>query len=114
MAPVDVVPDADIEVVEAEEFSPLDHLIPVLREDGGTCECGLWQFYSAICGHVFQTYEARCRRTRNKKNTRTIYCPKTAGRGLISNVQVNAPCLYPRCQNEGEDGIKFLIFYFCK
>jgi hypothetical protein len=103
MAKVDVVPDAETVVVDADGFSPLDYLVPVLRSDGESCRCGMWQFYSAICDHVYQTFEAKCGQTRNKKNTRTIYCPKTSGRGLISNVQVGAPCPYPLCQNPRND-----------
>ena len=98
----DVVPPAEIEVVAVEEFSPLQCIVPVLREDGGSCVCGIWQFYSAVCGHVYQTYDAKCGATRNKKNTRTIYCPKTASWGLISNVKIDAPCPYPLCQNQAE------------
>lgn len=100
---VDVVPPADIEVIEPEAFLPIECVVPVLREDGESCACGVWQFYSAVCGHVYQTYEAKCGATRNKKNTRTIYCPKTARRGLISNIQINAPCHYPLCQNQSDD-----------
>ena len=41
---VDRVPPSDIEIIEVEDFVPLDLIIPVLRQDGNRCECGLWQF----------------------------------------------------------------------
>jgi hypothetical protein len=100
---VDIVPPAEVEVVELEDFLPLRCIVPVLRADGESCACGLWQFYSAVCGHLYQTFDARCGATKNKKNTRTLFCPKTASRALISNIQVNAPCSYPVCQNEAEE-----------
>jgi hypothetical protein len=103
MSNVDVVPDAETKVVDATGFSPLDYVVPVLRSDGESCKCGVWQFYSAICGHVYQSISVKCGLSRNKKNTRTVYCPKTSGRDLISNVQVGAPCQYPRCQKRHKD-----------
>jgi hypothetical protein len=98
MEQVDVVPAADIQILEVAEFLPHACVVPVLREDGESCVCGSWQFYSAMCGHVYQSFDEKCGANRNKKNTRTIFCPKTASRILISNVQVNAPCPYPLCQ----------------
>src|SRR5271154_602920 len=100
---VDRVPPSDIEIIEVEDFVPLDLIVPVLRQDGNRCECGLWQFYSAVCGHLYQTYDSKCGGTRNKKNTRTIFCPKTASRLLISPYQVNAACPYPECQSAAEE-----------
>jgi len=99
----DVVPPADVVIVEPDEFLPINYIIPVLREDGDRCACGTWQFYSSVCNHLYQTYDAKCGATRNKKNTRTIFCPKTASRILISNVQVNSPCPYPACQPQDEE-----------
>jgi hypothetical protein len=99
----DVVPPAGVLVVEADDFLPIHYIIPVLREDGDRCVCGIWQFYSSQCDHLYQTYDARCGATRNQKNTRTTFCPKTASRILISNVQVNAPCPYPVCQDRQDN-----------
>jgi hypothetical protein len=50
---VDVVYPANVEVIEPEDFLPIDCVVPVLREDGESCACRVWQFYSAICGHVY-------------------------------------------------------------
>ena len=47
MAQVDVVPDEDIEVVEAEGFSPLDYLIPEMAKAA-----------SAACGNSILQYVA--------------------------------------------------------
>lgn len=99
---VDVVPLAEVVVVEEGEFLPINYIIPVLREDGDRCACGTW---SSVCGHLYQTYDAKCGTTRNKKNTQTIFCPKTASRILISNVQVGAPCPYPLCQTQNDAAV---------
>jgi len=61
---VDVVPPAEVKVIELLDFLPLRCIIPVWA-DGESCACGLWQFYSAVCGHLFQTFDARCGATKN-------------------------------------------------
>src|SRR2546421_2091826 len=72
---VDVVPPAEIQIIEVEHFLPHDCVVPVRREDGQSCVCGNWQFYSAVCGHVYQSFDEKCGARRTKKNTRTIFCP---------------------------------------
>jgi hypothetical protein len=37
---VDIVPAADVLIVEAAEFKPTNYTVDVLRADGGSCECG--------------------------------------------------------------------------
>src|SRR5436190_11781879 len=61
---VNFVPEAPEQVVEVNDFVPSDLLVDVLREDGGSCHCGLWQFYSNTCGHHYQNYTGRCGRQR--------------------------------------------------
>lgn len=95
---VDTVPDAAVEIVEAADFVPSNHLVDVLRQDGGSCHCGQWYFYSQTCSHVYQVFEAKCGRKRTGKGVRTAFCPQTSTRILTSKVKVNAPCPDAACQ----------------
>jgi len=97
---VDVVPQADEVIIEAEDFTPSRHLVDVLRHDGGSCHCGVWHFYSARCGHIYQEHQAKCGAKRTGRGTKTAFCPKTPNRILISNVKIDAPCPSAACQDD--------------
>lgn len=97
IAQVNVVPEADEQVVEVDDFVPSDLVVDVLREDGGSCHCGLWQFYSNTCGHLYQNYASKCGRQRTGSGVNSAFCPKTSTRTLISKVKVNANCPSRSC-----------------
>jgi hypothetical protein len=91
---VDLVPQAEEVVVEAN-FVPSQHLVDVLRRDRGSCCCGLWHFYSAVCGHLYQEHQSKCGAKRTGKGIKSAFCPKTSSRVLI---KVNAPCPSLACR----------------
>jgi SWIM zinc finger len=97
-AQVDIVPQADVVIVEAADFKPTNYTVDVLRADGGSCECGAWQFLSSVCGHVYKHHDVKCGAKSVGKSNRSAFCPKTSGRILFSNVKVNAPCPAAVCQ----------------
>jgi hypothetical protein len=100
---IDVVPPAPEVIVEAEDFVPTLYLVDVLRSDGDSCHCGTWWFYSATCGHVYQSHDGKCGRNRGGKGVRSTFCPKTSTRILISNVKVNKNCPAAACQDEEQE-----------
>jgi hypothetical protein len=99
-AQVDIVPQADVVIVEAADFKPANYTVDVLRADGGSCECSAWQFLSSMCGHVYKHHDVKCGAKSVGKSNRSAFCPKTSGRILFSNVKVNvnAPCPAAVCQ----------------
>lgn len=95
---VDIVPQANVVIVDAADFKPTNYTVDVLRADGGSCECGAWQFLSSVCGHVYKHHDVKCGAKSVGKSNRSAFYPKTSGRILFSNVKVNAPCPAAVCQ----------------
>jgi hypothetical protein len=96
VALVNVVP-GDERVVEVVDFVPSDLIVDVMREDGGSCNCGQWYFYSSTCTHVYQHHISKCGRQRTRAGVNSAFCPKTSTRTLVSKVKVRANCPSVSC-----------------
>ncbi|KAK4443457.1 hypothetical protein QBC34DRAFT_416964 [Podospora aff. communis PSN243] len=66
-------------------------------ENWAGCTCGRYQFYSAVCGHLFVNYHFACGGTQGA-TTAAVFCIRPAPVHPILDVRINKRCRHCRGQ----------------
>src|SRR3954466_9173497 len=82
-------------VVDTNEFIPMNHVyaIPTSPSDPSPCCCGIWCFYSIICGGLYHVFPCKCGRSRTAGGIDMASCAGKGTRFLVASVWINARCL---------------------